>query len=156
MDYIIVVWNEILWKILDKGRNLGTSLIIENHTGMKNASCSGQGWSARQQEAAALPAATGWEPRGMSTSHGTQGQAGQPRVSPFLWVPMSFSRGTPTLHGPRSQLPLAVRALGRGSGRALCSGSWAAAGTEGGHRHLGCEGPCKCLQIILEDRGAFV
>ena len=57
MDYIIVVWNEILWKILDKGRNLGTSLIIENHISMKNAACSGQARGARQRQAAALPAA---------------------------------------------------------------------------------------------------
>lgn len=146
MDYIIVVWNEILWKILDKGRNLGTSLIIENHTSMKNASCSGQGWGARQQEAAALPAATGWEPRGMSTSHGTQGQAGQPRVSPFLWVP--------TDHGPSYHWPCGLWAGAAAEPCAAAAG--VAAGTEGGHRHPGCEGPCKCLQMILEDRGASV
>lgn len=72
MDYIIVVWNEILWKIPDKGRNLGTSLIIENHISMRNAAWSRQDRVARPQEAVS--------PRdggagGMSTSHEMRGQA---------------------------------------------------------------------------------
>lgn len=108
MDYIIVVWNEILREILDKGRNLGTSLIIENHISMKNAACRRQGWGVSGWEAAAGAG----KPGRMSTSQGEQGQAGQPQYLPSSGSPSPSAEGPPTLPGP--PLLLAVRGPGRG------------------------------------------
>lgn len=142
MDYIIVVWNEILQKILDKGRNLGTSLVIENHVGVKNAACSQQGRGARRLPS---PCRGTGEPGGTITSHGMRGQG-----SPFLWVPVAFSRGTP--HPAWPPVPLTISRAGAAAEHCAA----VAAGTEWGHGHPGCEGLCKCLLMALEDRGAFV
>lgn len=136
MDYIIVVWNEIVWKILDKGRNLGPSLIIENHTSMKNTACSKRGRGARQRDRRDgrdkhIPwdAGTGCN---ILVSPGNLPSSGSPcpRVHSPAWTP----------------LPVAVGRGGSGQGWQL--GLRRDTGTQGARGRLRV-----CLRA-LEDRGA--